>query len=222
MKIAFGSIYADSCMITSLTLTGSRTGRGLTDMLPDITNKRFVILGVQGSGKTELAKIILRSARNSIVYDVHHEYVGLNRYLVEHRQVDRRKRDDPGIAELDHFVSQVVQGSGQVRLFVLDEANRYCPNKYPLPASILVLNDDQRHDRIAFGTIARRAAQLNTDLTELAHYIFVFRLTGRNDYAFLEDTAVGLGDAVRDLEDYHFVIVDQARRFKIHEPIERK
>jgi hypothetical protein len=188
-------------------------------MLPDITNKRFVILGQQGSGKTVLAKYYLRGTKDSMVYDIHHEYTGLNRYLAAHRQVDRRTKNDPGIIELDNFVSTVVLGSGRVRLFVLDEGNRFCPNKYPLPASILTLNDDNRHDKIAFGVIARRAAQLHTDLVELAHYLFIFRLTGKNDYSFLEDTAIGLGDAVRALEDFQFVVVDPSRRFKVHEPM---
>lgn len=188
-------------------------------MLPDITSKRFTILGLQGTGKTVLAKYYLHIVRNHLVYDVHHEYNGLNRYLVEHKRVDPRKKNDPGIAELNAVVDRVVLQSGKVRLFVLDEANRYCPNKSPLPASILVLNDDNRHEKIAFGAIARRAAQLNTDLVELSHYLFIFRLTGRNDYVFLENKAIGLGDAVRELEDYHFVIVDPARRFKVHEPM---
>jgi DNA helicase HerA-like ATPase len=191
-------------------------------MLPDISSKRFAILGLQGSGKTVLARFFLKAIKNSIVYDVHHEYVGYNRYMADHRQVDRRNKADPGVLELDTFVKMVVTGSGQVRLFVLDEANRFCPSHYPLPASILTLNDDQRHDKIAFGTIARRPSQLHTDLIELAHYLFIFRLTGRNDYQFLEDTAEGLGDAVKKLEDFQFVIVDPGRRFKVHEPMPYK
>ncbi len=189
-------------------------------MLPDITNKRFVILGLQGSGKTELAKKFLKAQKNSIVYDVQHEYYGFNRYIVGNKNPDRRMRSkDLSVAELNVFIIQVVQESGQIRLLIIDEANRYCPNKYPLPASILTLNDDSRHLKLGFGVIARRAAQLHTDLVELAHYLFIFRLTGRNDYQFLEDTAVGLGDAVKDLDDFHFVIVDPSRRFKVHPPV---
>ncbi len=189
--------------------------------LPDITNKRFVIFGLQGSGKTELAKQYLRSfpVNQYVVYDVHHEYNGFTRYLAANRQVDRRNDKDPGIAELDGIVDQVVIKSGKVRLFVLDEANRFCPNHYPLPASILVLNDDQRHDKIAVGFVARRPVQLHTDLVELAHFIFVFRLAGRNDYKFLEDTAEGLGEAVRALKDYEFCVVGPDRRFTVHEPL---
>jgi hypothetical protein len=186
----------------------------------DLSNKRFVILGLQGSGKTTQAKHILKSVKNHIVYDVHHEYTGFNRYLVQYRQV-RKPGDnkDPAIAELNSFVSQCVLLPGQIRLFVLDEANRYCPNKYPLPSSILTLNDDNRHERIAFGVVARRAAQLHTDLVELAHYLFVYRLTGKNDYKYLEDIAEGLGDAVRALKDYHYVQVNPDRSFQVMPPV---
>ena len=177
-------------------------------MLPNITNKRFVTFGLQGSGKTELNKQLLRTIKPSLVYDIHHEYTGgFNRYLAAFKQVHRNRPDDPAINELNWCVEKVVLQPGRVRLFVLDEANRFCPNHYPLPSSILTLNDDQRHDKIAFGSIARRPAQLNTDLTELAHYLFIFRLTGRNDYTTLEDIASGMGDMVRELKDYEFVIV---------------
>ena len=188
-------------------------------MLPDITNKRGVIFGLQGSGKTELGKYLTRTIRGHFVYDVHHEYKGFNRYLVENKRPDLRNKNDPAILELNNVVNQVVLKSGQVRLLTLDEANRYCPNHYPLPASILVLNDDNRHDRIGFISIARRPAQLNTDLTELAHYLFIFTLTGRNDYSFLEDTAIGLGDAVKKLKEFWFIIVHPDRHYEIHPPI---
>ena len=191
-------------------------------MLPDISNKRAAIFGLQGSGKSELGKCLTRTVRAHIVYDVHHEYKGFNRYLVENKRPNLRDKNDPAIAELNALVDKVVLSSGQIRLFTLDEANRYCPNHYPLPSSILVLNDDNRHDRIGFIAIARRPAQLNTDLTELAHYLFIFSLTDRNDFAFLEDTAVGLGEAVKKLKQYHFVIVHPDRHFEIHPPISIK
>lgn len=193
-------------------------------MLPDITNKRAVIFGLQGSGKSVLARSLLATEKNHLVYDVHHEYGDMIRYLVTYKHVRKPGNpQDPAIIELNWLVERLVicQG-GKIRLFAIDEANRYCPNHYPLPSSILTLNDDNRHDRIGFITIARRPAQLNTDLTELAHYLFIFRLTGRNDYKFLEDTAEGLGDAVKALKDFHFCIVDPGRRFKIHPPVEFK
>lgn len=187
----------------------------------DLKNKRFGIFGLQGSGKSELAKYLLKNTRDSIVYDVLDEYQGLNRYKVTRRQVLKHNPTDPALVELNNFVNRIVIGTGMIRMFVLEEANRYCPPKpMPLPASIVDLNDFQRHQKIAFGCITRRPVQLNTDLAELAHYLFIFHLVGKNDIQYLESICEGLGEAVRELEPFHFVVVPPRRsEFYIHAPI---
>lgn len=187
----------------------------------DLTNKRFCVFGLQGSGKSVLVKYILKNTRDSIVYDVLKEHAGFNRYLVSYRQVKANNAKDLAIAELNTFVNRVVVGSGKIRMFILEEANRYCPSKpVPLPASILDLNDFQRHERIAFGSVCRRPVQLNTDLVELAHYLFIFNLVGKNDTQYLESIAEGLGEAVKNLPPYHFIVVPPRRAdFEVHAPI---
>jgi len=184
-------------------------------MLPDLTNKRFVILGLQGTGKSYLARHLLQHEQASIAYDVLHEYQGLNRYIVKYRQ-----HGQEGVDELNLFVSKVVVGSKRIKLFVLDEANRYCPPKpHPLPDAILELNDWQRHYGISFGCIARRPTQLHSDLVELAHYMFIFQLKGRNDVAYLDTIATGLGQQVLQLPQYHFVVVHPNHEVELHPPI---
>jgi hypothetical protein len=181
-------------------------------LLPSITDKRFVILGLQGTGKTYLAKYLLEQTPASIAYDVMHEYQGFNRYIVKYRQFTKQ-----GIDELNLFVSKVVIGSGKIKLFILDEANRYCPPKpHPLPGSILELNDWQRHYHVSFGVICRRPTQLHSDLIELAHYLFIFQLKGKNDLLYLDGMAAGLGDTILTLPQYHFVIMHPNHEFEIH------
>ena len=180
----------------------------------DIRCKRFCIFGLQGSGKSYLARHILESEPAHFVYDPLHEYAGCNRYLATHRQYTPE-----AVAELDLLVRRVVIGSGKIRLFVLDEASRYCPNRRPLPDSIGELNDLQRHYDIGFGLIARRPVQLHTDLVELAHYLFIFALRGKNDLAYLDSLAAGLADAVVSLDKYQFVVVDPRRQFSVHAPV---
>lgn len=183
--------------------------------LPGLTEKRFAILGLQGTGKTYLAKYFLEQQAASIVYDVMHEYKGYNRYIVKYRQYN-----SAGLDELNRLVSQVVIGSKKIKLFILDEANRFCqPKPKPLPDSILELNDFQRHYHISFGVIARRPTQLHTDLIELAHYLFIFQLKGKNDLIYLEALSPGLGNAVFALPEYHFVIVHPNHTFEVHQPI---
>ena len=184
-------------------------------MLPNLTNKRFVILGLQGTGKSYLARHLLQQQPAHIVYDVMREHSGFNRYIVKYR-----KHGKEGLDELNLFVQKVVIGSKQIRLFILDEANRYCPPKpAPLPDSILELNDWQRHFDISFGTIARRPTQLNSDLTELANYKFIFQLTGVRDLSYLDSIVKGLGDQVLSLPAYHFVIVYPNHATEIHPPV---
>jgi hypothetical protein len=189
-------------------------------MLPDITNKRFCVFGLQGSGKSVLVKSLLTYEPNHMVYDVLNEHWGFNRYIATHRQIKLQRPDDPGIKELNTFVNRVILGTGRIRLFILEEANRYCPPKpQSLPSSILDLNDFQRHERIAFGIVCRRPTQLHSDLVELAHFLFIFQLSGKNDVSYLESLQEGLGEAVKALKPYQFVIVDSGRKFTVHEPV---
>ena len=181
----------------------------------DLAGKTFAIFGLKGTGKTVLAKHILKQSKAGFVYDVLHEYRGFNRYIVSNRQHTQK-----AIEELNLFVSRVIIGSKQIRLFILDEANRYCPPKpQPLPESILELNDFNRHYNISFGVIARRPTQLHSDLVELANYLFIFQLKGKNDIAYLDNLASGLGDAVVNLPPYHFVQVNPNHTFQVQQPV---
>jgi hypothetical protein len=177
----------------------------------DIANKRFVILGLQGSGKTELAKYLLRQSANSFVYDALKEYEGFRRYVPTNRN---------SIPELEECVTKLVLKRLKPSLFILDEANRYLiPKPHALPRGIEELNDWSRHIGISWGCVARRPTQLHTDIMELSHYLFIFVLRGKNDCAYLDSILPSLGDMVSDLPVYSFAIVTENRSVTIHSPI---
>lgn len=183
-----------------------------------MSDKRFAMFGLQGSGKTNLAKHLLRSQPAHLVFDVKNEYQGLNRYKV-------RYRDEKGIPELEAVIDKLVVPTELIKLFVIDEANRYLrPKPIPLPPAVLNLNDFSRrlpptNKALSFGCIARRPVQLHTDITELAHYLFIFNLKGNNDIRYLNELVHGLGDVVATLDEYHFVILAPNRTYQIHEPV---
>jgi len=98
-------------------------------------------------------------------------------------------------------------------MIVVDEANRYMlPKPIPLPEQVSYLNDFQLHIPISFLCIARRPVQLNTDITELAHYIICFNLAGKNDIGYLNDLTDGLGDSVAQLQEYEFIVAGLPRQ----------
>jgi hypothetical protein len=187
-------------------------------MKVDLKDKRFVILGLQGSGKTVLAKDILSHHKDSFVYDTLNEYKGFNRYVPKHRSYTPE-----ALRELDRSIQKyVINRRDKVSLFIIDEANRYCPNRRLLPNIVGYLNDFNRHLHLSFGIIARRPAQLNTDLMELAHYLFIYRLVGKNDLDYLSGVVEGLDDIVRTLKPYHYVVVDENRNYVVAKPVKMR
>lgn len=183
----------------------------------DLTNKRFTILGLQGSGKTELAKSFLRTTPDHRVYDPlgtdpkHIDYVGFKRIIPDNRN---------SVAELDYTVREIIIPT-RPKLFVVDEANRYiAPKPTPLPPAIADLNDLSRHWGISWGLIARRPTQFHTDVIELCHYLFAFQLPGRNDRRFFDNIVPGLGHIIATLPQYHFVVIENLSTYHIHAPID--
>jgi energy-coupling factor transporter ATP-binding protein EcfA2 len=187
-------------------------------MMIDLTDKGWAVLGPRGGGKSVLVKHILGLMPSHLVYDPLNEHQGNRRYVPTVRE---------SVPELESAIKALVipkRAGGYAvpapSLFVLDEANRYLPPKpAPLPAAVGDLNDFARHWGVSCGYVARRPVQLNQDITELAAYLFVFRLTGRLDCKWLDGLYEGLGDTVRRLKPYHFVVLENGVGYSIHAPV---
>lgn len=176
----------------------------------DLRDKAWVVFGRRGLGKSVLLKHILSKTPDHLLYDPLGEHEGFRRYIPEDRK---------SVEELSRFIEKVVLKE-RPSMFVVDECNRYVPPKpAPLPAGIDDLNDFARHYGISMGYVARRPVQFHTDIVELADYIFVFNLNGRNDHRYLEDLHRGFGDAVRGLAKHQFAILAQGSEIIIHAPV---
>jgi len=179
----------------------------------DLNSKSFCIFGLPDSGKSTLASYVLNSYGSAaFIYDTLNEYAGepYDSYSPDNRY-------DP--AELE-AVTRNILSSRRYSMFVIDEANRFCPSKpAPLPQAIADLNDWRAHYGIAVGYIARRPVQLNQDLTELCQYLFVFQLDGKNDTQYLNNLCNGLGDMVTNLPAYHFVVYHKGSGFEMYNPV---
>jgi len=176
----------------------------------DITNKRFMMFGPPGGGKSNLVRHILRTTRQHIVWDPLNDYAGFNQY---------RPSDPHSKLEAEEWARKMVVG-WKPRLAVMEEANNIVePKPKPLIKSMRELNDWSRHYGIAWGLVARKPVQLNNDCVDLAHYIFSFRLTGTNDRRWFDNYYQGLGDVVATLPKYHFVVIEPGETPYIHNPV---
>ena len=176
----------------------------------DLAFKRMVIFGLPGSGKTELAKHILRSTPSHLVYDPMGEYEGFRRYQPTDAQ-------DP--AELESLIQDVVI-PWKPQIFAIDEMNKFVqPKPSRLPPGIALLNDRRRHWLSWIG-IARRPSQFHSDIVELASYLTLFRLPGRNDRIYLNGLYATLGDQAASLNKYEFLMLQEGHTLTKHAPVD--
>jgi len=179
----------------------------------DLKGKGACIFGLPDGGKSTLANYCLHSyGARAFIYDTLAEYPAdpFDSYVPNDRY---------DAAELE-TVTRNVLASRRYDLFIIDEANRYCPSKpAPLPQAIADINDWRAHYGIGVVYIARRPVQLNQDLTELAELLFIFRLDGKNDISYLNDVSRGLGDAVLELNPYYFIVKSPGKDFEVYQPV---
>lgn len=189
-------------------------------MMLDLESKRVCIFGLPGEGKSVLLAHLARTyGRRAFIYDTMHEFPTNQPFDVY------RPRNRYSIIELEQVLKAVVAAARKrdYKLVAIDEANRFAPSKpHELVPILGEINDCCRHIEYNNFTpvfIARRPTQLNQDLTELAHYLFIFNLKGKNDIDYLEDFSTGLGAAVFNLPRFHFIVVDQRRQWQLYRPI---
>lgn len=186
----------------------------------DLIGKSWCAFGLKGTGKSTLAnKILNMYGEKAIYYDTLFEAPETAKFDI-YRPKDRYNIEEFE-AVLRAIIPQNINEIPKYRLVVIDETNRFAPSKpAAIPRALADLNDQTRHYLMSAGYIARKPSQLNNDLTELSDYLFIFRLTGKNDIIYLNATVTGLGDAVASLGRYEFIVVNPDRSFYVSEPIE--
>ena len=185
----------------------------------DLTQKIFTIFGLNLSGKSYFVKNAIIPNYRCLVWDPNKEYPA-NKCDVYYP----KSLAYPGSAyENESFLEKIVKKRrGEYDLLLYDEANSAFPVSRPLLGEMLNLLNTYRHDtwgNLGIGFICRRPAQLYTDFVSLSHIIFSFGNKGSQDIQRLNMEASGLGDIVKQLAHYEYVVVNQDRSYSRMPPI---
>lgn len=189
-----------------------------------LKGKKVMVCGMNEAGKTTFCKELLRQYPRHFVWDMNGEYSDkeFNRFVPSNKQ-----RGEPIKQEFDRLMHghlfEAIE-KGRLKTLLIDESNIIAPNRATMPVTMARLNDVYRHipdkNKGDFTVIfvTRRPAQLNTDISELCQIKIIFKLEGKNDLDWCEETQKGLGDSVVELEQYEF-LEKSIHGIKRHKPL---
>lgn len=183
----------------------------------NLQGKLFTIVGLNESGKSVLGNHISKQY-NTVIFDV----LGERDTSIYDTYVPKSKQYPEITKEFDWFINRFKEliYRKNYNMLLIDESSRIFPNRIPLMPNFRNFFDEYRHHKgIGMGFICRRMTQLNTDLVELSHYIFVFNLKGKNDLQYLNSLNSNIGNAPATLLPFHFMVIKPDRSFEICNPV---
>lgn len=164
----------------------------------------LTICGRRGSGKSNLAKTLIRFLINSgcpvIIIDPlqeHRDFSGATNKLI--MWGDQQS--------FENFLAQII---GTWRgIIVIDEADGFFPNRKNLLPHQKTLIHLGRHYGLGMIFVTRRLANLHTDVISQTSKLFSFRLFSGADANYLSLMQLNeLIEPIWNLEKYHFVYFD--------------
>lgn len=189
----------------------------------NLQNKTFVVVGLKNTGKSYLIQnSILNSIPDNVVFDINGEYRNCENAKYVYKSNSRQYSQEM-ISEVDNFIEKMVNVK-KPQLVIFEEADQIAPNQRLTSSSLLHLNSTCRHFNkergIALGFIVRRPADLSSKIIEIADYIFIFQLSGKNDLNYLDQLKTGLKDIMPQIESNHkFIVLDGARNYEVYNAI---
>lgn len=187
---------------------------------------RVTIIGLQGSGKTYLAKrVFLDKEKRHLVIDPNDEYAGYTRYvpkytddyekLSEEIKVAIRKLVLPNTWSIEQLEKSGREKKDRLKLLVIDEADLMLPARHNINAAIRNLIVKSRHLRLDIVFISRRPTDLNAYVMDVSDYLVVFKQVGYNALRTLRALKLDSDKAIKELDykKHEFLLFDRERNY---------
>ena len=159
-----------------------------------LRNKQLALFGMRGSGKTHFTKYLASNFKNPFIFDPLNEYTEF-----ENRYIPSETSDFLEIQNEFMLMYDKVNWK-KIDLLVIEEADLIAPSRQSYPFTLRKIISLGRHEGLTYVWITRRPAQMHTDISELADYLVVFKLDGKNDIDYLNSIYKGLGYTANTLD----------------------
>lgn len=181
----------------------------------DLGGKKVSIFGIQGSGKTYLARSLLAQFRNPFVFTVHaDDFKGDRCYLYVPKHPVR---------EFEAVCTKVLElaKKRKVDAFFVDEADMFVRENYDLNPALNDLVINHRHYGLAMFFLSRRPQDIPTKIVESSHYIFIFKLEGDNALKKFHEIDRRLPPLMErlDYDRHNFIVKELGRPPFINTPV---
>lgn len=174
----------------------------------DLKEKKSLIIGLTGSGKTELAKVISRPLK-TMIYTPHITKLPGGKIKSEWMDQDVTiYLWDNYKADMEGFCLMVKNEAikGNIEHVVFDELDLLTRTNFDIPESFFDLLINHRHfGRLSITGIARRPQSTPTAFYEEIHNIYIFNTESPNATKKLNSIFEGLGDKAKTLQKYEFI-----------------
>lgn len=173
------------------------------------------IFGATGSGKTYMSiQITKKCFKNPLVYRMTDDFDKIDVFMVAPKNY---------LDDLEPFIHRAIE-LGQKKVIdavIFDEADMLFPNNKPLTPIQKEFFDKHRHYGLSVICISRRPQNMNTFITEEAHFTAVLSIEGENALNKFNAVFKGWGDLIRQLEykSYKYVFKELGKAPIIQNPI---
>lgn len=175
----------------------------------DFREQKTAILGIQGSGKSELARYIARKFKAPLVYRVNPDWDDQTNVLIY--------KPTQFLGEFKDFChySRKWAIAGKIDCIIIDEADLFLKGNYDINEDLhdLILNHRHRGRKLRSGLfsgkkrgygvalilITRRPQDIPTKIIESSKFLCVFKLEGDNAVKKLNNIKSGFGDSIANL-----------------------
>jgi len=177
-------------------------------------DKKILIMGTGGSGKTVYAKQFWTTFKCPMAYDINGDYKRLKggityspvdidgefmRFIRLYKQVNHKKRVDAlFFDDADSYINYKIMMHPEFKDLVVRQRNKY---------------------RVSLVFICKRPQNLPTWIVENCHVLRVFLMEGKNAIDRLNEVDTRIVDMLSDLKEYEHVYKEEGKEPSIKKPV---